>query len=249
MTKLIVSEDNPNGTFVRKLGTNTPGQIIENGTNIYTWYMPEWYGVDPDNGDPLWYDANGDPTNDFTKAVDRKVGTALPMLYGGLSNSISYKWLTLDFNFTFNYGNKIFNSTRIYVDTDGLNRNYNQMSIDNGLGWSRWEETGDNATHPKLQLNVNKNASSMSSRYLEDGSYLRLRNVTLSFDLPEKWTSAMKMSSARIYLSADNVFTLSKFSGSDPEVDLELTSYSVPGVFSMNYPVGRVYSAGVEFAF
>ncbi len=249
MTKLIPNADSPEGTFVRRMGTTSPGQIIQNGTNIFTWYMPEWVGVDTETGGPLWYDAEGNTTDDFTKAADRMVGTALPKLYGGLSNSISWKWITLDFNITYSYGNKIFHSSRLYMDTDGQNTTYNQMSIDNGLGWKRWEQPGDKATHPKLVLNGNKLAHSLSSRYLEDGSYIRLRNVTLVFNLPQKWVSAMKMSSARIWLSGDNLFTLSKYSGADPEVNLELTSWSLPGISSMNYPVGRTYTAGIDFTF
>jgi TonB-linked SusC/RagA family outer membrane protein len=251
MTKLIPTDENPEGTFVRTLAalTDSPGQIIENGTNIYTWYMPEWYGVNPENGAPQWYDANGEPTSDYSKAVDRKVGTALPIFYGGLFNSLSYKWFTLDFNFTFNYGNKIYNYMRMYMDADGLESVHNQMSLDNGLGWSRWEEPGDIATHPKASTNAATNSRNKSSRFLEDGSYLRLRNVTLSFNLPQTWLSKMKMSSARIYLSADNVFTLSRFSGMDPEINLDLTSSALPGISRENYPVGRVYSGGIEFSF
>ncbi len=248
MTKLLPTPTSPDGTFTRGADRSLP-QIIQNGYNIYTWFGPEWYGVDPDNGDPLWYDADGKPTNDVTQAADRYLGTAMPKFYGGLFNSLSWKWLQLDFNFAYNYGNMIFNKTRISMDTDGLVVTYNQMSIDNGLGWSRWEEEGDVATHPKLKLNGNKNSSNLSSRYLEDGSYLRLRNVTLSFNLPEKWLSKMKMSSARIYLSGDNLFTLTKYSGADPEVSLEKTTWSLPGTSDMNFPVGRVYSVGVDFSF
>ena len=89
----------------------------------------------------------------------------------------------------------------------------------------------------------------MSSRYLEDGSYLRLKNVTVSYTLPKKALKKMKMQDFRIFLSGDNLFTLTRFSGTDPEVRLEGTEYELAGMFSMNYPVGRVITLGVNFKF
>ena len=156
---------------------------------------------------------------------------------------------SLSFNFNYVYGNTIYNYTRITMDSDGAYSDYNQMSINNGLGWSRWEEPGDIATHPKLQLNGNNMSNSVSSRYLEDGSYLRLKNVTVSYTLPKKALKKMKMQDFRIFLSGDNLFTLTRFSGTDPEVRLEGTEYELAGMFSMNYPVGRVITLGVNFKF
>ncbi len=250
MIKLIPTDDNPTGEFVRKLGalTDSPGQKIQNGSNIYSWFMREWYGVDPATGAPQWVGADGNPTSVYNDAPEKILGTAMPSLYGGLHNSLTWKWLTLDFNFSFSYGNKIYNYVRTYMDADGLESVHNQISLDNGLGWSRWQQEGDKATHPKLSTR-STNSNSASSRYLEDASYLRLRNVTLSFNLPQKWLNAMKMSSARIYVSGDNLFTLSKFSGMDPEINLDITSSAVPGIYRETHPVGRVYTLGLDFSF
>lgn len=241
MTKLILSDD---ADFVTK--AQDPSQILKNGVDVYTWYMPEWYGVDPDNGDALWYDADGNPTNVYSKAAMRELGSAMPKFYGGLHNSLSYKNLTLNFNFTYNYGNLIYNATRTSMDADGHTTDYNQMSWDNGLGWTRWESPGDEATHPRVK---HTNSNGNSSRYLEDGSYVRLRNATLSYDFPQKWISKIGMSAARVYISGDNLFTISKFSGADPEVDLEDATWQLAGTYSMNYPVGRIYSVGLEITF
>lgn len=245
--------DLPSGDIIQS--SNDLRQIIREGESLYSWYMPKWAGVDPETGSPLWeeLDENGNvvgTTTEFNADRDSQiVGCASPLFSGGLVNSFRWKNFSLSFNFNFVYGNKIYNYTRISMDSDGAYSDYNQMSIDNGLGWSRWENPGDIATHPKLQLNGNNMSNSVSSRYLEDGSYLRLKNVTLGYTLPKKVLKKMRMQDFRIFLSGDNLFTVSRFSGTDPEVRLESTDYELAGMFSMNYPVGRVITLGVNFKF
>lgn len=240
-------------------------QKISEGRDIYSWFIPKWAGVqatDDDvtgfkGGDPLWEHVNDDGsislTNDYSQATAQFVGTASPDFSGGINMSLSWKGLTLSANGSFIYGNKIFNYTRCVMDSDGAYADYNQMSHDNGLGWVRWdkddESTWDKATHPKLVLNGNKNSNKPSSRQLEDGSFFRLRNVTLSYDLPAKLIKHVGMSSARFFLSADNIWTLSKFSGTDPEVRLEGSQYYLAGSYSNNYPVPMSISAGVDIKF
>ena len=140
------------------------------------------------------------------------------------------------------------------MDTDGAKAGYNQMSIDNGLGWIRWKRgdpdgTNYKATHPQAINGGNSQANEYSSRYLEDGSFFRLRNVTLSYDLPNKIVSKAKMSGARVYISADNIYTFSRFSGMDPEVSLESTSWSLAGLYADNYPVPMSIVLGLDINF
>ena len=244
-------------------------QKISVGRDIYSWFIPKWMGVqardDEANGfkggDPLWdhveIDENGNEvhslTNDYALATPQFVGTASPMFSGGINMALSWKGITLSANGSFIYGNKIFNYTRCVMDSDGAYTDYNQMSHDNGLGWVRWdkddESTWDIATHPRLVLNGNKNSCKPSSRQLEDGSFFRLRNVTLSYDLPKKVIKHVGMSGARVYVSADNLLTLSKFSGMDPEVRLESSTWSLAGSYSNNYPVPMSVSLGVDIKF
>ena len=152
-------------------------------------------------------------------------------------------------------GNKIFNRTRwAIMDTDGAQQQYNQQSLNNGLGWVRWKDgdpdgTNYKATHPEAKKGGNSQAHELSSRYLEDGSFFRLRNVTLSYDIPQKTLDKAKMSAARVYLSADNLFTYTRFSGMDPEVNLEVGSYSLPGMYSDIYPVPMSIVLGVDIKF
>lgn len=231
----------PNGEF------RQGSQLVKEGQDIFTWNMPKWAGVDPKNGDPLWEKVAEDgtitTTNKYDEATYQNVGKASPMFQGGLNTMLKWKGLTLSATGNFIYGNLIYNSARVSMDSDGAYTSYNQMSIDNGLGWSRWQQEGDIATHPKPRVGGNKKANNESSRYLEDGSYFRLKNVTLSYDLPQAWIKKAKMQGLRVYVSGDNLWTATKFSGMDPEIDTE------DGVYDTNYPVPMTVVGGIYITF
>lgn len=231
----------PNGEF------RQGSQLVKEGQDIFTWNMPKWAGVDPKNGDPLWEKVAEDgtitTTNKYDEATYQNVGKASPMFQGGLNTMLKWKGLTLSATGNFIYGNLIYNSARVSMDSDGAYTSYNQMSIDNGLGWSRWQQEGDIATHPKPRVGGNKKANNESSRYLEDGSYFRLKNVTLSYDLPQAWIKKAKMQGLRVYVSGDNLWTATRFSGMDPEIDTE------DGVYDTNYPVPLTVVGGIQITF
>ena len=237
-------------------------QQVKEGQDIYSWYMKEWAGVDSENGDPLWYvvddkgeyvlDADGQKTttNDYNATNAKVVGKATPLFSGGLNTQVSWNGIFLSVNTNFMYGNKIYNYTRQSTDADGAYVGYNQLSIDNSIqGWSRWEKKGDIATHPKPMLNGNKSSNAISSRYLEDGSYFRIKNLTVGYELPKNLIKKAYMTRCRIYFAADNLWTATKFSGMDPEITLQTSTYNLAGMYSSNYPVGRTYQAGVEISF
>lgn len=240
----------PNGDFLQKVSSGE-AQQVKVGQDLYTWYMKKWAGVDPANGDPLWEVVGADgkitTTNDYAAATMQTCGSASPLLSGGLNTSLSWKGFFLSANGSFIYGNKVFNSTRTSMDNDGSDATHNLMSIDNGLGWSRWSKAGDKATHPRIDLGGK--GGQISSRFLEDGSFFRLRNVTLGYNLPKSLTEKIKMKAAKVYVSADNIFTLSKFSGMDPEVQLEGSDWQLAGTYSMNYPVPFSVVAGIDIKF
>ncbi len=250
----------PNGPFLQT--ASSVSQQVKEGQDIYSWYMKEWAGVDPENGDPLWYvvdeneqyvlDENGNKTttNDYNATNAHVVGKATPLFSGGLNTQLSWNGIFLSVNTNFTYGNKIYNYTRMSTDADGAYVGYNQLSIENSVqGWSRWEKKGDIATHPKAQLNGNKNSNAISSRYLEDGSYFRIKNLTVGYDFPTKLIKKAHMTRCRIYFSADNLWTATKFSGMDPEITLTTSTYDLAGMYSNTYPVGRTFQGGVEISF
>ena len=188
-------------------------------------------------------------TNNYTSAPQQLVGKASPALSGGINTSLRWKGFTLSANGSFVVGNKIYNKNREQMDSDGTYTGLNQMSINNGLGWTRWQKEGDVATHPALLAARSDGSNGTSSRYLEDGSFFRLRNVTLSYNLPVSLISKIKMSSARVYVSADNVLTISRFSGMDPEVRLDGDTYHHAGLYSSNYPVPLSVVFGIDVKF
>lgn len=237
-------------------------QQVKEGQDIYTWYMREWAGVDPANGDPLWYvvddngdyvlDANGNKTttNDYNATKEHAVGTATPLFSGGFNTQLSWNGIYVNLNANFQYGNKIFNYTRTSTDGDGAYLGYNQLSLENSVqGWTRWENPGDIATHPKAQLNGNHNSNAISSRFLEDGSFLRLKNITVGYEFPTALIKKAHMTKLRIYFSADNLATATKFSGMDPEITIATSTYNLAGMYSTNYPVGRTFQGGLEISF
>ena len=250
-------------------------QMIIEGRDIYSWYMPKWAGVDYETGMPLWehlvYDEEGNVekvmyVDSYSDATYQIVGSASPWFTGGLNTSLNWKSFTISATGSFVVGNKVFNATRMNImDTDGAQPGFNLQSLDNGLGWKRWRDPDtaesdeerqqilrDNrnyVTHPQPLNGGNSDAHNYSSRYLEDGSYFRLRNVTLSYDLPQKSLTRMKIGSARVYISADNLLTFTRFSGMDPEVSLEMSTYSLAGLYSDNYPVPMSVVLGIDVKF
>ena len=242
-------------------GINSSQQVKE-GQDVYTWYMREWAGVDPANGDPLWYVVDGKgnyvldgagnktTTNDYSATNPRAVGKATPLFQGGLNTQISWKGLSLSVVTCFTYGNKVYNYTRQSLDADGAYAGFNQYSIKNNkFGWSRWEFPDDVATHPKAVLYGNKDSNSPSSRYLEDGSFFRLKNITLSYDFCATLIPKKYMSKLRVFVSADNIATATKFSGMDPEVCVSTSGGNTASMYSDQYPVARNIVGGIEIEF
>jgi TonB-linked SusC/RagA family outer membrane protein len=232
-------------------------QILRVGQNLESWFMPKWLGVDPANGNPQWehldFDAEGhvtarSVTSDYHNATFQIVGTATPKLFGGMTNTLSYGGFTLSITASFQQGNKVYHRTREFVDSDGAYFGFNLMKLDDK--WNRWENPGDIATHPKVVFNGNNLSNKYSSRYLEDGSYLRVRNVTLSYQIPTKLLSRIKINSARFFVSADNLITLTKFTGLDPEVNsfANTNYYEISGVSDFKYPINKQYLAGFQLS-
>jgi len=230
----------------------SPGalQPVGLGEDMDKWYMRIWAGVDPANGDPLWEkvvtDQDGKQTitvtNSYNQATLQYTGTsAAPKFTGGILNTFSYKGFSLSAFFNFVSGNYVYNNSRQFFDSDGLYDSYNQMVLADG--WNRWKQPGDKATHPKPLLGGNKSSNQPSSRYLEDGSYIRLRNVRLAYDLPKDLLSRISISTIRVFVSGDNLWTATGFSGMDPEVDLS------SGESGTKYPVSRKILFGVNVEF
>ncbi|WP_073081907.1 SusC/RagA family TonB-linked outer membrane protein [Chitinophaga jiangningensis] len=217
-------------------GTTYTGTIHREGLPAYSWYLKEWAGVDPNNGDPLWYKADGTTTNNINLANYRVFGTTMPKITLGFNNTFNYKNFTLSAFIYASQGNQVINGTARYGDADGgrLNWNYNVEA-----GENYWTTPGQNASRPKPIPGGNKNSAALSTRYLEDGSYIRLRNVVLGYNVPKSWLNAAKIQNVRLYVQAQNLLTITGYSGVDPEIDN--TGYEF-----FKYPVNKTVSFGVD---
>jgi TonB-linked SusC/RagA family outer membrane protein len=223
-------------------------KIREEGAPIDTWYTYDWAGVDMYTGEPNWYIHNADGTktltSDYSKASRIKKGSSNPDFSGGLMTTVSYKGLSLAAAFAFVAGNEIYHYAREFYDNDGAYPQYNSMALADG--WKRWEKSGDIATHPKPIAGGNKDSNKPSSRYLEDGSFIRLNSLILSYSLPAALLKRAGVKSAGISLSGENLFTITKFSGADAE----LGAGSDNGVSDASiYPAVRRFSLGLNLTF
>ncbi|MDD2952124.1 MAG: SusC/RagA family TonB-linked outer membrane protein [Parabacteroides sp.] len=229
----------------------TVNKILKPGYSIDTYYVREWAGVNPETGAPQWYttDDNGARviTEKYAEADQVIYKKSTPDLFGGFSTNLSWKQLDLSANFGYSIGGKIYNYSRQEYDSDGTYTDRNQMKLMDD--WSRWEKPGDIATHPVASYNNSSLANKASSRYIEDASYLRLRSLTVGYNLslPQYYIQNM-----RVYFSAENLFTITGYSGVDPELpagerDGMISVMSTTG--ASVYPSTRKFMFGVNLTF
>jgi hypothetical protein len=143
------------------------------------------------------------------------------------------------------YGNDVYNFTRKFMDNDGHEPYYNLMEWKDG--WSRWKAPGDVATHPSIQNSALSTEN--SSRYLEDGSYLKLRNITLRYEIPANIVKKLKLQQLAVIFSGDNLLTFTNYWGQDPEVTITPSTYVMPGVSDFKYPPNKQYVFTLEVKF
>lgn len=237
-----------------KTGAWSISQTYNSNGNLYEFYMPVWLGVDPQTGSPLWEqiitDENGkeigrEATNQYADASFQQVGSALPKYQGGFNNTLSYKNISLNINAYFLYGNKVYSNNLRFLINDGNEPYYNQIVLPSG--YSIWSHPGDVASNPSPQNAAN--AQEVSTRYLKDGSFLSIRNITLAYSLPNVITKRMAMQQVVLSFSADNVYTFTKFLGQDPQTTITPDIYTTPGVSDFKYPNNRQYLFNINIKF
>ena len=192
-------------------------------------------------GMPKYADLNGDGVVDSN---DRTIiGRGLPIHTGGFTNNFEYKGIDLSIFFQWSYGNDIMNANRLFFESsNNRSRELNQFAS----YANRW--TADN---PTSDIPAATNSSSnrvISSRIIEDGSYLRLKNVTIGYTFPSKLAKKWKIDKARVYVAAQNLWTCTGYSGYDPEVSVR-NSALTPGLDYSSYPRAYSVSFGVSLGF
>ncbi|NDW13850.1 TonB-dependent receptor [Bacteroides sp. 214] len=221
--------------------------IITEGYPISSYKMVRWAGVNPANGDALYYTADGEITNVYNSndAVILDGKTADPKYFGSFGASVAYKGLELSGDFYFSGGNYIYNHNRFFSESDGAQIGSN---MDKSMLYDQWMKPGDITNVPRQSIG---NSSVQSTRYLEDGSYLRLRNLTLAYTLPKSLLAPTGIQNCRVFAQALNLFTITGFKGLDPEVGTPNASGtgSSGGVLDYNFPASRTIMFGLEVSF
>jgi TonB-linked SusC/RagA family outer membrane protein len=221
--------------------------IYREGKSPKSFYGREWAGVDPDNGEPMWYTnnttttpyktVNGRPvTNLYDQASDVITGCADPKLFGGINHDISWKGFSVYLNFSYSLGGDVYNAFERYVNDDGYftTRTRTQKAMD------YWKNPGDVTQAPRLGLDENtKTFKSAQSRWLYKNNYIRLKNITISYNLPKNIVEKVKLTNCRVYFSGMNLLTFASQNYFDPEV-------SVYGVKSWEMPLGKTFTFGIE---
>jgi TonB-dependent starch-binding outer membrane protein SusC len=234
-------------TEIDSLFSNNGAYFRRVGNDYYTHYQRAYAGVNPANGEALWYtsSAKDSTTNVFTTGLPRVAsGSALPKFFGGITNSFSYQGFQLSFQIYMFWGNRIYDEYGYLQKTDA-NLGFSDQS--NGMSRyeyeRRWTTPGQVTDVPKaVFLGTQSSAGSYeSTRFLYDGSYIRLRDVSLSYSLPKNTIAKAKLNGARIYMRGQNLYTFVKDKrfNTDPEVGID-------GVMSQRPPVFRTILFGID---
>ena len=233
------------------------------GEEVHSFYIPRYVGVNPANGQALFLDANDNVTTSNSDNSLLKGKTPFAQFDGGFNTSLSYKGLDITADFYFKGGNYIMNLVESQHLSDGTSANNNQR-LD---AFNYWKNPGDTNVLPNPVLNGyngttnanNRNTSSSSStRYLQRGDYLRLRNLQIGYSLPSEYLEKVPFTQIRMFLSGTNLWTYIPYYKGDPEVGIgsaesnpgSSTRTQIPGEYSLNsYPTLSTVSFGMDIKF
>ena len=203
--------------------------VYREGESTLAFYGLEWAGVDKSNGKSVYYVNDPDDpkagdfeyngrgaTYDYDNANYTIIGSATPKVFGGLNTSVSYKGVSLSLGFVYKIGGKLYDGA--YQDV-----------ADDGYYWERiraknycdnlWTPENPNGSEPAISGLDLTDAMEYSTRHLFDASYLRLKSLSLAYNLPKTWTRKALIENARVFFSGSNLWTISKYKDADPEVN------------------------------
>jgi len=223
-------------------GLDSLGTDLFVGKPVESFYAYEYAGVNPANGSPMYLDKNGEYTYSVGDEDRRYIGSALPWTYGGLSNTLAYGAVSLEVFFQYQYGNLAFNQDLYNLAQAGSIGQNNQTRDQLNF----WRGPGDITNTPKPYEGGNIPGHSgyqqFSTRLLSDGSYIRLKQVTLRYALSGQLLAKAGVREGNIYVQGLNLWTFTKYNGLDPEVNSIGTTYGT-------YPSSKQLTAGLNFTF
>lgn len=214
--------------------------IYQEGKPLNTFWGLKFLGVDPATGESIFQDTNDDGVVNIND--ETVIGDYQPDFMGGITNTFTYKGFSLDVFFQFVQGVDVYNNTLQFTTNPAANWGMTSEMR------RRWKQPGDITDIPKPLTNNGLNGSD-NSRYLSDASYMRLKNITLSYNLPSSLISKIKLRSARIYATGQNLLTFTKYNGADPEVSTFGNVSTSQGTDFLTYPQSKVYQFGINIGF
>jgi TonB-linked SusC/RagA family outer membrane protein len=238
--------------YKNKITALSQPEIISNnkrwviGNSLYEWYLREYAGVDQADGKATWYkdvlDGSGNPTGErvmtknYSESTRYELGKSIPDYYGSITNTFTFfKDISFSFQLYWSLGGKIYNSLMQQTMNDGstYGLQLNKKVLES------WKKPGDITDVPQFIYSNTTQSNATSSRFLEDGSFMRLRNVNLTYTLPKNVVNKLKLEGASVFINGDNLFVLTKFQGNDPEQGFSGTTSTavVPNVRTMTFGV------------
>ena len=220
-------------------------KIWKVGHSQYEFYMPTWMGVDKTTGDPLWKAGDG-TTSNYSLADYEMQGRATPWGFGSLTNNFKWKGLNFSFMFYYNLGGKVYDSLYANMMHEGNNGGKN-INVDELNAWT----PSNTQTNVPRYMNMNDNQSnSPSTRFLYSATYLKLKNVNLSYSLPKNILKKTGIiSGVRFYLNADNLFTVFADKGYKGYDDIDIFGVGGYDAYANYIPLSRTYTLGVNITF
>jgi len=190
---------------------------LQEGNSLYSFWLYKQLYVDPQTGNAVFQHADGTSGTSVTIADRQLLGSAVPKFYGGFSNSFTWKNFDANFLFNFQYGNEVFNLNRFFGEGGGT-RDANRILFASQL--NRWTTPGQITDVPRLTAYGNNYTLDQNSRFLEDGSFIRLRTLTLGYTIPKAVTQKIGIQSLRVYFTGANLLLFTKYTGADPETNV-----------------------------
>ncbi len=248
--------------------TDANGQFVLDANGKYQLKpgIPRVANKDVEPGFWKYKDNGGKTDSEGNPIIDEEdkqvIGNANPKFYGGLTNTFTFKGFDLSIFLNFSYGNDVFNATKFYTGLIGQSNRTSTAIYDSSNRWITVGADGQTITDANVLRAVNAgktvaqvgnlqsgDKSTIHSWAVEDGSFLRINNITLGYTFPKHWTSKAKISTLRIYATGNNLFTWTKYTGFDPEVSTRNSTGLTPGVDWSAYPRSRSFVFGVSLSF
>lgn len=220
---------------VEEYVNSTTGLKYVVGHPVHEYFMNRYAGVNPANGDAMWYTADGELTTEFREEDKVMTGKTFDSPWaGGFGTTFMWKGLSLSAQFSWMADRYVMNNDRFFEESNGLYSTYNQSRR---LLYDRWKKPGDITDIPRYGV-----TAQLDDRFLENSSFLRLKNLTVAYALPQSLLKKTHFFSAvRVYLQGQNLLTWTGFTGLDPEVS--------DNVYRAQYPASRQFTMGIEVSF